>query len=93
MNKADFVTTISRKTKYTKKEINELVNLFLDTIVEGVKKDEKVVFCGFGTFEKRERKARKGRNIQTGEELHIPACVIPYFSAGASFKKEIVKND
>jgi DNA-binding protein HU-beta len=88
MNKSDFVKIVSRQTKYTQKEISELLNIIFDSIVEGIK-DEKITFVGFGTFEKRQRKARKGRHPQTGEELEIPARNAPYFSPGASFVERI----
>ena len=62
----------------------------IDTIEKTVKKGEKVTLVGFGTFERRQRAARTGRNPQTGATLKIAAKKVPAFSAGKKFK-ELVK--
>jgi DNA-binding protein HU-beta len=65
----------------------------LDSIIEGVvksvKKGNKVALVGFGTFSIAKRKARTGRNPQTGKPLQIPARKIPKFSAGKTFKQAV----
>jgi DNA-binding protein HU-beta len=86
MNKGEFVNAISKKTKFTKKDINEFLDMCLETIVGTVADGEKITFVGFGSFELRNRKARNGRNPQTGETMEIPSSTIPYFSAGKNFK-------
>jgi DNA-binding protein HU-beta len=58
----------------------------LDTIQGEVKRGKRVTIAGFGTFERGKRKARKGRNPQTGETLKIKASRYPKFRAGSSFK-------
>jgi DNA-binding protein HU-beta len=61
----------------------------LDTITKTVAKGDKVTIPGFGTFEKRERSARTGRNPQTGAEINIAATSVPGFKAGAKFKSAV----
>ena len=72
-NKADLVDKVADKTGLTKKDSNAAVEAVFDSIQEFLAEEEKVQLIGFGTFEVRERAARKGRNPQTGEEIQIPA--------------------
>ena len=86
MNKEELVQEIAKKASVTQKEAGEVLALFIDTIQKTVKKGGKVTLVGFGTWEARKRKARIGRNPQTGKELKIPAKTVPAFSAGKKFK-------
>ena len=61
------------------------------TVEETLVKRDKVQLVGFGTFEVRERSARKGRNPQTGEEIDIPAARVPAFKAGKALKESVNK--
>jgi DNA-binding protein HU-beta len=61
----------------------------IDIIVTSVAGGDKVTLVGFGSFEKRERKAREGRNPKTGESMTIAATTVPAFSAGKSFKETV----
>ena len=63
----------------------------LHTIQSQVKKGEKITLVGFGTFSRKHRDARKGRNPQTGKELKIAAKNVPSFSAGKAFKSLLSK--
>lgn len=90
MNKEELVQEISKIAKVTQKEAAEVLTNFIDTVQKTVKKGGKVTLVGFGTWEARKRKARIGRNPQTGKELKIPAKTVPAFSAGKKFK-ELVK--
>lgn len=72
-----------------KKDVEKVVNTVIDSIVDAVAKDEKVQLVGFGTFEKRHRAARKGRNPATNEEITIPALNVPVFKAGKAFKDRV----
>ena len=90
MNKSELVAKISEDTKLTKKASEIALNSILTTIEGALKKGEKVQLVGFGTFEVRQRAARKGHNPQTGEAIKIAACKAPAFKAGKAFK-EIVK--
>ena len=89
MNKKELITSISEKTKLTKKDVELALNAFIETIEETLENGEKVQLTGFGTFEPRQRKARIGRNPKTGEELEIPASVVPVFKVGKAFKERV----
>lgn len=90
MNKEELVAEISKKSKVTQKEANEVLSALIETVQKTVSKGKKVTLVGFGTWEARKRAARTGRNPQTGKELKIAAKTVPAFSAGKSFK-ELVK--
>ena len=60
------------------------------SIEDTLRNQEKVQLVGFGTFEVRDRKARTGRNPQTGEEIEIPATRVPAFKAGKTLKDAVV---
>ncbi|ABB16076.1 MULTISPECIES: HU family DNA-binding protein [Carboxydothermus] len=89
MNKAELVSVIAEKAEMTKKDAEKALNAVLAAIEEALKKGEKVQLVGFGTFEVRERAARKGRNPQTGQEIEIPASKVPVFKPGKLLKEKI----
>ena len=89
MNKADLISQVAEKTEMTKKDVEKTVSAFLATIEEALSKGEKVQLVGFGTFEIRERAARKGRNPQTGEEISIAAARVPVFKAGKALRDAV----
>ena len=90
MNREELIAEISKSAKVTKKDASEILTATIETIENTVKKGEKVTLVGFGTFERRQRAARTGRNPQTGKEIKIAAKKVPAFSAGKKFK-ELVK--
>ena len=89
LSKPELISTIAEKHDLPKKTIAAIVNDVFDTIVETTVAGKKVQLIGFGSFEVRERAARKGRNPQTGEELEIAASKTPAFKAGKSFKNAV----
>ena len=89
MNKAEFVDSIIEKTGWSKREAEEAVKAFVETVTDAVASGDKVTLPGFGTFETRERSARTGRNPQTGAEIQIAASTVPGFKAGAAFKSAV----
>ena len=89
MNKSDLVTSISEKTELSKKDAEKSLNAFVESIEEALAKGEKVQLVGFGSFEVRERAARKGRNPQTKEEISIPASKAPIFKVGKVLKDKV----
>lgn len=89
MNKAELVASIAEKSGFSKKNSEKAVAAVIDSIVETVKKGEKVQLIGFGTFEVRSRAARTGRDPRTGKEIKIPACKVPGFKAGKAFKDAV----
>lgn len=90
MNKADLVGQVAGKTGMTKKDTEPIISALLDTIQGALKDGEKVQLVGFGTFEVRNRAARKGRNPQTGKDIEIPASKIPAFKPGKVLKDSIL---
>lgn len=90
-NKAELVAEVAAKTKLTKKDVAAAVDAIFASIQEDLAKGEKVQLIGFGTFEVRNRAARKGRNPQTGKEIEIAASNVPAFKPGKSFKDEVNK--
>ena len=89
MTKADLVELVAKKVKLTKKASREAVDAFLGGVTDALKRGEKVVVTGFGTFSVRKRAARKGRNPQTGAPIDIPERKTPGFTAGKTFKRLI----
>jgi DNA-binding protein HU-beta len=82
---------MAEKSGLTKKDSEKALNSFIEAVEEALVKGEKVQLVGFGTFEVRERSARKGRNPQTGEEIDIPAASVPAFKAGKALRESINK--
>lgn len=89
MNKGDLVEAVAKDLKESKAASERAVNAVLDNIRKGLKKDKKVQLVGFGTFDIRKRKARKGRNPQTGEAITIKASRNVGFKAGQSLRDSI----
>lgn len=86
MNKTELVAAIAAKAEVSKKDAENMLNAFIETVQDAVKADDKVQLVGFGTFESRARAAREGKNPQTGEKIKIAACKVPAFKAGKAFK-------
>jgi DNA-binding protein HU-beta len=91
MNKGELVDKIAEKSDVTKKEADKVLTAAVDVIMEAVSSGEKVTLVGFGSFERRDRKEREGRNPKTGETMVIPATKVPAFSAGKQFKEMVSK--
>ena len=86
MNKAQLIDKIAEETAMTKAQCERLLDATVDNIRKAVKKGDEVKLVGFGTFTKAKRKARTGRNPQTGKAIKIPAAWYPKFRPGAEFK-------
>ena len=89
MNKGELVDAIAIKANITKKEADAVLTATLEIIVDAIASGEKVTLVGFGSFEKRDRQAREGRNPKTGETMTIAATSVPGFSAGKLFKEKV----
>ena len=87
MNKTELVAAVAASANLTKKDAGEAIDAVITTISEALKNGEKVQVVGFGTFEARQRAARKGKNPQTGAEVFIPAAKVPAFKAGKALKE------
>ncbi len=92
MNKAELVELIANKTGTSKRQSEECIDLVVNAITKSVAKGEKVTLVGFGTFERRDRRARKGRDPRSGTPIDIPAKKVPAFSAGKQFKQAVNKK-
>jgi len=73
----------------TKKEAEALLKAFLETVVEFLRKGNKVQLVPYGSWEVRQRASRKGRNPQTGQEINIPARKVPVFKVGKRLKDSV----
>ncbi|NJL72119.1 MAG: HU family DNA-binding protein [Candidatus Competibacteraceae bacterium] len=89
MNKAELIEKVAAETGTTKAQAEKWLDCTLDTIKKAVKKGDEVKLVGFGTFVKAKRKARTGRNPQTGKAIKIPATSFPKFRPGAEFKNQV----
>jgi DNA-binding protein HU-beta len=89
MTKAELVEKAAKDAGISKAAAAKALDSFIDGVVKSVKKGNKVAFVGFGTFSVSKRKARTGRNPQTGEPIKIPARKVPKFSAGKTFKDAV----
>jgi len=88
MNKGDLINEVANVVS-TKKEAQEAVDCVLTSIANAMKTGDTVSLVGFGTFKVVERKARKGRNPQTGAEIDIKASKAPKFTPGKALKEAV----
>ena len=88
MNKEDLVNEVA-KVMSTKREAQAAVDCIFSSITKALKKKDAVSLVGFGTFKVSKRKARKGRNPQTGEEIKIKAQNVPKFAPGKALKDAV----
>ena len=86
MTKAEIIAKVAEEIKITRAAAAKALAVITDSITQVIHKGGKVSLIGFGTFSVAERKARKGRNPQTGKEIKIAAKKVPKFSAGAGLK-------
>ena len=89
VTKADIVDSLANEHELSKRQAGEIVDLILDEITTALKQGEKVQLIPFGSFVVRERKARTGRNPQTGAVLKIAARRVPAFTAGKGLKDAV----
>ncbi|KKQ93166.1 MAG: DNA-binding protein [Candidatus Levybacteria bacterium RIFCSPHIGHO2_02_FULL_39_36] len=87
VTKKELIELVAKKANLTNKAAKEAIKVLLNGIRDALKREEKVVLTGFGTFSLRSRKTRKGRNPKTGETITIPARRAPGFTPGKSLKK------
>ena len=90
-NKAEIMEEVADKVGITKKEAGNIIDAAVETITNTLSKGEKVTLVGFGTFQVLNRKARRGRNPRTGEELQIPAKKVPKFRPGKKLREKVIR--
>jgi len=91
MTKEEMIALMADKSGISKKQAGEALTAFIGGVTTQLKKGQKVSFAGFGTFSVSKRKARTGRNPQTGDPIKIPATKVPVFKAGKNLKLAIKK--
>lgn len=92
MTKLELVEQIAKKNGFKKRHIQVILEDALEFIKQDIAKGETIHLIGFGSFSAVEVKDKKARNIQTGEEIVIPAHKVPHFKPSPKFK-ELVKRD
>ena len=93
MYKKDLILKISKQTGLTQKNTEKMINSFYEIVSEELKKNNKIVLSGFGSFRVREHAARKWKNPRTGKVVKIPKRKIPYFKPGKNLCEEVLKNN
>lgn len=91
MNKADLVKSVAEKSDMTRIDAEKALNALIESIEEALAQGDKIQLVGFGSFEVRERAARKGRNPQTKAEIEIKASKSPVFRVGKALKDMVNK--
>jgi len=89
VNKAELVEEVVNETGLTRRTAREAVNTVTSVITDALARGEKVTLVGFGTFKVMERKARTGRNPQTGQTIQIPAKKAPKFRPGKGLREKV----
>ena len=89
MNKTELIEQLTRRTDASTSKTQRYLDALTTVVEEALNSGEEVQITGFGKFYVQERKAREGRNPQTGEKMKIPASKVPSFSAGNTFKEAI----
>lgn len=87
MNKQQFIKAFADKAGFTQKDAGIAFEAMTATIVETLKKGEKIQIAGFGTYELKKKPAREGINPLTKQKVKIKACKAPAFKFGNSFKE------
>ncbi|MBI4237117.1 MAG: HU family DNA-binding protein [Deltaproteobacteria bacterium] len=87
MTKAELVANIAKECKLSKAESERYLNAAINNLAKCLKKKDKITLTGFGTFYVAKRRARKGRNPQTGAEITIKAGHVPKFKPGKQLKE------
>lgn len=89
MNKSDLISQMASDAGITKAQATSALNSFLDSTSGALKKGDKLILVGFGTFSVSNRAARTGRNPRTGKEIKIPAKKVVKFKAGSELANKV----
>ncbi|MFH1874950.1 MAG: integration host factor subunit beta [Pseudomonadota bacterium] len=93
MNKSDLIETVGKTLpNLAVRDVEVIVNTIFDSMTDALAKEERIEIRGFGSFEVRVRKARKGRNPKTGETVSVAKHKVPFFKTGRELK-EMVNHD
>jgi len=89
MTKGELIDSVGKEAKISKASAEKAINAFTNTVMKALKKGDKLTLTGFGTFSVAKRRARTGRNPQTGKEIKIPATRVAKFKAGNLLKSAV----
>ena len=89
MTKAELIEKVSKDAKVTKVAAGKTIDAIIDGITKALKKGDRVSLVGFGSFSVSNRKARTGRNPQTGKPIKIAARKVAKFKAGSALRKAV----
>jgi len=89
MTKAELIASIGKEAKISKASAEKALKAFTSSVTKALKKGDKLTLTGFGTFSVAKRRARIGRNPQTGKEIRIPARRVAKFKPGNLLKKDV----
>ncbi len=89
MNKGELVERMAQASGISKTAADSALNAFMDAVTDALESGDKVVLVGFGTFSVSKRKARTGRNPQTGKPMKIPAKNVVKFKAGSKLAQAV----
>jgi DNA-binding protein HU-beta len=89
MTKAELVAKVAKDAKTTKATAGKSLDAVIEGITKALKKGDRVTLVGFGTFSVSKRKARTGRNPQTGKPIKIAARKVAKFKAGSELRKAV----
>jgi len=89
MTKAELIEKVAKEAKITKAAAGKSIDAIVDGISKALKKGDRVSLIGFGTFSVSKRKARTGRNPQTGKPIKIAARKVARFKAGSALRKAV----
>jgi DNA-binding protein HU-beta len=93
MTRTELVALVAERANISVKDCDNIIRLFTDSIKERVSQGEKVTISGFGTFERRRRKATVARNPKTGERMAIAEQNVATFRAGSALKEAVKTAD
>jgi DNA-binding protein HU-beta len=86
LNRKELVDAIQKHTEVARVDVDKVLGSLIQHTQVAVKKGDRVSLVGFGTFERRDRKARVARNPRSGETVKVKATKVPVFRAGQSFR-------
>ena len=92
MNKSQLVERISAATSVAPTEVAKVVDAFMATVSQSVARGEKVALSGFGTFVRKQRARRTGRDIAAGQPIGVPATNVPAFRPGKPFREQVARR-
>lgn len=89
LNKQSIIASVADRTRLPRKDVEEIIDSFLELIIDKLSLDEKVNLSGFGVFEVRARKGRRGVNPRTRKEMQIPTVRVAKFRPGKTLKEAV----